>query len=399
MDSIRGIAEKDFSLGYRIDKIDSRDNLLLYIQMIFITSISLIIVGLTFILSSTYLSSLQKYGNPFVLFLKQLLWILIGIVSMILLSKIDTSFYKRYVKLILLIGIVVGILPFIPGIGKAKGDAFRWINLGFINISSSEVIKMVLIIYISVVMSRKKDTKNFFNVFLPIFLVVTIFFMIISLQLDISMAFLILLSGIIVMYVGGIPVIQIFLTILTSSIFIFLISSNFPYLQNRIIAFLDPWSDPFGKGYHYISMIKSFQNGIFGVGLGNGIIKEKSLPESHTDSIFAVIGEETGIIGTSIVLLLITLFFYYSLKLAIGIKDTYKTPLIVGLASLISVWGIVNILVITGLLPPTGTNLPLISYGGANIITSLSAIGIIYRCYKEHVSISSTYLATTNKRY
>lgn len=354
-----------------------------YIQMILISVFSLSAIGLAFVLSSTYSISLKRFGNPFVLFLKQVLWVSIGLIAMFIFTKIDTSVYNRLIKLILLFGIIIGILPFIPGIGKHKGEAYRWINLGILNVSASEVIKMVLIVYVSVLLSRKKDKINFFNVFLPIFIVAILFFVIVSLQLDISMAFLILTSSVITMYIGGIPLIQIFLTAAVSFVFLLILCERFPYIQNRILAFLDPWSDPFGKGYHFIYMTKSFQNGLLGVGIGNGIIKEKYLPEPHTDSIFSVIGEETGIVGVLTVLTLIVVFFFYSLKLATEREDIYRGSLIIGFSSIISVWGLVSILVNVGLLPPTGTNLPLVSYGGANVLTSLVGVGIIYRCYKE----------------
>lgn len=355
-----------------------------YIQMIMISTFSLITIGLAFILSSTYTLSLSRFGNPFSLFLKQLFWVGIGTILMYIFTKIDTSLYSKLVKFLLILGIIVGILPFIPGIGKAKGEALRWINLGFLTISSSEVIKVITIIYISVVLSRKKEKKNFLNVFLPLFIIVTLFFILVSLQLDLSMAFLILTVSIILMFVGGVPLTQILLTVIVSSIFIFLfLGEKFTYLQSRITGFLDPWSDPFGKGYHYIYMIKSFQSGLLGKGIGNGIIKDKYLPEPHTDSIFAVISEETGLLGSITVIILIVILFYYSLKLASEINDNYKSLLIIGFSSTIAIWGLVNILVNIGLLPPTGTNLPLISYGGANMITSLIGIGIIYRCYRE----------------
>lgn len=355
-----------------------------YIQMIMISTFSLITIGLAFILSSTYTLSLSRFGNPFSLFLKQLFWVGIGTILMYIFTKIDTSLYSKLVKFLLILGIIVGILPFIPGIGKAKGEALRWINLGFLTISSSEVIKVITIIYISVVLSRKKEKKNFLNVFLPLFIIVTLFFILVSLQLDLSMAFLILTVSIILMFVGGVPLTQILLTVIVSSIFIFLfLGEKFTYLQSRITGFLDPWSDPFGKGYHYIYMIKSFQSGLLGKGIGNGIIKDKYLPEPHTDSIFAVISEETGLLGSITVIILIVILFYYSLKLASEINDNYKSLLIIGFSSTIAIWGLVNILVNIGLMPPTGTNLPLISYGGANMITSLIGIGIIYRCYRE----------------
>lgn len=355
-----------------------------YIQMIMISTFSLITIGLAFILSSTYTLSLSRFGNPLSLFLKQLFWVGIGTILMYIFTKIDTSLYSKLVKFLLILGIIVGILPFIPGIGKAKGEALRWINLGFLTISSSEVIKVITIIYISVVLSRKKEKKNFLNVFLPLFIIVTLFFILVSLQLDLSMAFLILTVSIILMFVGGVPLTQILLTVIVSSIFIFLfLGEKFTYLQSRITGFLDPWSDPFGKGYHYIYMIKSFQSGLLGKGIGNGIIKDKYLPEPHTDSIFAVISEETGLLGSITVIILIVILFYYSLKLASEINDNYKSLLIIGFSSTIAIWGLVNILVNIGLMPPTGTNLPLISYGGANMITSLIGIGIIYRCYRE----------------
>ncbi|MFN4245253.1 MAG: FtsW/RodA/SpoVE family cell cycle protein [Brevinematia bacterium] len=372
----------DYTVSF--DDVISRKRASNYIQVILLSVFSLVSIGLAFILSSTYSFSLQKFGNPFVLFSRQLIWVTVGLFFMYLFSKIDTSLYAKYIKLILLFGLIIGLLPFVPGLGKSRGEALRWINLGFIDISSSEVVKVVLILYISVTLSKKKDKKNFFNSFLPVFIVSILFFVLISLQLDISMAFLILLTSIILMYVGGIPAFQIIVTALVSSFFILFLGERFHYIQNRIFAFLDPWSDPFGKGYHSIYMIKSFQNGIFGVGIGNGTIKLR-LPESHTDSIFAVIGEETGLIGTFTVIFFLTIMFFYSLKLAAELNDIYRSLLIVGFASVISVWGVVSMLVNVGLLPPTGTNLPLLSYGGANLVTSLAGLGVIYRCYKEYL--------------
>ncbi len=373
--------------SFDLQKSESVKRAFFYVQMVFISAFSLIAIGLAFILSSTYSLSLQKFGSPFFLFIKQLMWVAVGIVFMYVFTKIDTSLYIKYVKLILLFGIIFSLLPFLPNLGKSRGDAFRWVNLGFISISASEVVKVILILYISVVLSKKRDKKSFFNSFLPMFIVSVLFFIIISLQLDVSMAFLILITSVIMMYVGGIPLFQIVLTVLVSSFFILFLGEKFPYIQNRVFAFLDPWSDPFGRGYHLIYMLKSFQSGIFGVGIGNGTIKLK-LPEAHTDSIFSVIGEEAGLFGVLLVILFMTLMFFYSLKLAMEVRSIYRSLLVIGFSSTVSIWGLVSILVNIGLLPPTGTNLPLLSYGGANLVTSLIGLGIIYRCYKEYVKDS-----------
>ena len=373
--------------SFDLQKSESVKRAFFYVQMVFISAFSLIAIGLAFVLSSTYSLSLQKFGSPFFLFIKQLMWVAVGIVFMYVFTKIDTSLYIKYVKLILLFGIIFSLLPFLPNLGKSRGDAFRWVNLGFISISASEVVKVILILYISVVLSKKRDKKSFFNSFLPMFIVSVLFFIIISLQLDVSMAFLILITSVIMMYVGGIPLFQIVLTVLVSSFFILFLGEKFPYIQNRVFAFLDPWSDPFGRGYHLIYMLKSFQSGIFGVGIGNGTIKLK-LPEAHTDSIFSVIGEEAGLFGVLLVILFMTLMFFYSLKLAMEVRSIYRSLLVIGFSSTVSIWGLVSILVNIGLLPPTGTNLPLLSYGGANLVTSLIGLGIIYRCYKEYVKDS-----------
>lgn len=354
-----------------------------YVSGIVFSTFLLLIIGLTFVFSSSYSLSLNRYGNPFYIFFKQIIWVIIGLIMMFLFTKIDTNLYRKWLKMLVLLGIIVSILPFVPGLGKSKGEAVRWINLGIITLSSSEVIKLILPLYLSIVLSRKKDKKNFVDVFLPMFIVTVFFFLIVSMQLDLSSALLILITGVVVMYVGGIPLYQIVLTIMVSSLIVFFWGERYIYVQNRIFSFLDPWVDPFNRGYHYIYMLKSFQSGVFGKGLGNGIIKETSLPEPHTDSIFAVIGEETGLIGTTLILVFLVLIFFYSAKLAIEVNDNYKSTLIMGLASVISVWGIVNVFVNLGLLPPTGTNLPLVSYGGSNVVTSLIAVGIIYRIYKE----------------
>jgi|GEM_PF-1260768 cell division protein FtsW len=346
----------------------------------------LLIIGIVFSLSSSYSLSNRIYNNPFQIFLRQLLWFAIGILGMLITTRISTSFYSKYIKLIVLFGIIIGILPFIPGIGKGKGEAMRWVNLGVFSFSSSEVMKLILAIYLPVVISRKGDTKKFLNSFLPLFIVTVTFFFIVSLQLDLSNAILILVCAIILMFIGGIPLSHIVITLSTSLLMVFLWTEKFNYIQDRILAFVDPWSDPFNKGYHSIQFLKVFGNGIFGAGLGNGIMKEKYLPEPHTDSIFSVIVEETGLVGSLITIAALTIFFISAMKLASMVNDKYKSLLIVGMASLISIWAISNIMVATLIIPPTGTNFPFLSYGGTNTIVSFLSVGIIYRVYKEAIA-------------
>jgi len=308
---------------------------------------------------------------------------------MLVTMKIPTSFYSKYIKLIVLLGIIIGILPFIPGIGKSKGEAVRWVNFGLFSFSSSEVMKLALALYLPVVISRKGDTKNFFTSFLPLFIVTVTFFLMVSLQLDLSNAILMLGCALLVMFLGGVPLRHILITLFTSFVIIFLLSERFRYIQDRLFAFLDPWSDPFNKGYHTIQFLKVFSNGILGTGLGNGIIKEKYLPEPHTDSIFSVIIEETGLVGSLITIASLCMYFISSINLARLVADKYKVLLVFSISSLSVIWAIANIMVATLLIPPTGTNFPFLSYGGTNTIVSFMSVGIIYRVYIETLKESS----------
>ena len=360
-----------------------------WIEVFTISFITLVIIGVVFSLSASYALSNKLYNNPFFIFLKQLLWFALGIFAMLVTMKIPTSFYSKYIKLIVLLGIIIGILPFIPGIGKSKGEAVRWVNFGLFSFSSSEVMKLALAIYLPVVISRKGDTKNFFTSFLPLFIVTVTFFLMVSLQLDLSNAILMLGCALLVMFLGGVPLRHILITLFTSFVIIFLLSERFRYIQDRLFAFLDPWSDPFNKGYHTIQFLKVFSNGILGTGLGNGIIKERYLPEPHTDSIFSVIIEETGLVGSLITIASLCMYFISSINLARLVADKYKVLLVFSISSLSVIWAIANIMVATLLIPPTGTNFPFLSYGGTNTIVSFISVGIIYRVYIETLKESS----------
>ncbi len=350
---------------------------ILYIGIVFI------VLSLVFVYSSSCFISEKLYGDSLEITKKHVIWMFLGISAFFVFSKVDTSIYKKYIKQILALGIIIGLLPFIPGVGKMRGEAIRWINLGFISINTSELIKIVLVLYISSVISIKKDKRSFLRTFLPIFIVTVTFFVIISFQLDISTAFLIFLTAVIVMYVSEIPIRYIILTTLAIAIFLYLWIPNLSYIQARLVSFVDPWSDPFNKGYQSIMFMESFGNGAMGVGIGNGVLKNGRIPEPHTDSLFAVITEEIGFIGGIFVVLLYAIFFILSLKAGRKMNDPYRSPMVIGFASMISVWSLGQIAVVSGVLPPTGVNLSFLSYGGANMLTSCIVLAIIYRSILE----------------
>ncbi len=386
-DTLEKKALRDLSSS-KVKPIDA-SKLSFWVEVFTISFSALVIIGVVFSLSSSYALSNKLYNNPFFIFLRQLLWFGLGLLVMLITMKVPTSFYSRYVKFIVLLGIIVGILPFIPGLGKSKGEAIRWVNLGLFSFSSSEVMKLSLAIYLPVVISRKSDTKNFFTSFLPLFIVTVTFFFIVSLQLDLSNAVLMLGSALLVMFLGGIPLRHILITLFTSLVIIFLLSEKFRYIQDRLFAFLDPWSDPFDKGYHTIQFLKVFSNGVLGTGLGNGIIKERYLPEPHTDSIFSVIIEETGLVGSLITIISLVMYFVSAINLARLVNDKYKALLVFSMASLIVIWAIANMMVATLLIPPTGTNFPFLSYGGTNTVISFVSVGIVYRVFIEAFRESS----------
>ena len=340
--------------------------------------------GLLILASASVDFSDSLYGDPSAVFNRQFFYFVLGTFGLFLLFLTPLSFWSSYDRLLITLGFLLLLLVFIPGIGVEVNGANRWIRLGGVGLQPSEIMKFLSILYVSCYSVRRiKDIQtHWLGFFRPALIIVSII-SVILIQPDLGSSAVIFASVLGVLFVAGVKIRQFFIVALLGLVGISLMIIFVPWRWERIISFVDPWSNPWGSGYQLTLSLMSIGRGDwFGVGLGQGLMKMGYLPDAHTDFIFAVIIEETGILGG---FLIISLLFGLSFRIfSIGRDSLIKKNFFgfyfsYGVALLLGLHTFINVGVACGLLPTKGLTLPLISAGGTNLIIVCLMIGIILR--------------------
>jgi len=350
-----------------------------------VITVLLTTVGVLAIFSASAPYGYVGEGATYEWAINQLKWFALGLALLFLASKIDYHFYQKVDRLIVLFVLFSLVLVFAPGIGRQIRGTYRWITLGPLQIQPSELAKLGVVIYLSSSLVRKKDKlDSFIEGFLPYFIILSLIFFLVMIEPDLGSALIIALAGFAVLYTGRVKISHMLYVALLGIIPLYFSIFEVGYRKDRITGFLNPESDPLGIGFQPLHLKMSLgAGGIFGIGPGQGKQKLFYLPTPHTDSIFAVIGEEFGLIGTTAVLIMFVLLAARGLKIAKGAKDDLGKFLAVGLTFLISVQALINMGVATVILPTTGSALPFISYGGSSLVTSLIAVGILLNVSRQ----------------
>ncbi|SJZ35532.1 stage V sporulation protein E [Selenihalanaerobacter shriftii] len=344
--------------------------------IIFFTMITLLGIGIIMVFSSTSIRAYADYGDSFYFLKKQFLWSVIGIGAMIFFMTIDYKLYKQLAQLGLLV--TLGSLILVLIIGTVVGGSQRWLGLGMLRVQPSEIAKLSMVIYMARYLSTKQHKIDKLQGLAPGLLVLGLVCGLILMQPDLGTAatiggtimIMFIAAGLKLEYLAGLG--------LTGISGIFYLIYSAPYRKERLLAFLDPWSDPLDSGFHIIQSLYALgSGGLFGVGIGQSRQKFFYLPEPGTDFIFAIIGEELGFIGAMVVVFLFFLFAWRGLKIAIEAPDLFGSLLAVGITTMITIQAIINIGVVTGSMPVTGITLPFISYGGSSLVIMLSGVGIL----------------------
>lgn len=340
---------------------------------------SLIFIGLFFISISSLSEANSTIGDKFFFIKKQGFWLLLSLIAFYITSKIKIETIKKFSFLFYGISILGLILVLIPGLGNQALGARRWLNLGFVSIQPSEILKLSSIIYFSYLFSKeeKRHIKNLiFYLGVP--------FILIIIEPNLSTA--ILVSAIVgsIYYLSGgdvLPLFGIVSLILVLSIPLIFLS---PYRSARLKTFLEPQQNQDTSSYHSNQITLTLASGgFFGKGFANSDQKYKFLPKISTDSILAVIGEETGFIGLFSVLLVYLSLINYLLKFSQTIEDSFQKLIVGGTACWIAYQSLINISAIAALIPLTGVPLPFISYGGSSLLTLFIAIGLVRNVEKN----------------
>ena len=367
-------------------------NLPIYDYNLIWASLLLLGIGLVMVYSSSIdtaaASKSLDYQNYYYL-LRQSIYITLGFLIGYIIFQIPIYFWQKMAPYIFIFGLLLLILVLIPGIGKEVNGSQRWISLGIANFQPSEFVKLATIMYASdYVLRKSKQMRTIIKGFLPMLGVIVFTGFLLLLEPDFGALAVITMVAMGILFLGGLSYKIFFGLMIFTPISIYFLIINSPYRMQRITAFLDPWADPYGKGYQLIHSLIAFGRGeYFGVGLGGGVEKQLYLPEAHTDFILAVIGEEFGLLGVTIV---IGLFVYLVLRMfgiakeSIQNKKHFPALMAQGVALWFAFQGIINMGVNVGLFPTKGLTLPLLSFGGSGILLNMIAIAIVLRIDHEN---------------
>ena len=345
--------------------------------------------GLLILASASVHFSDSIYGNPSAVFNRQFFYFLLGVSGLLIFFLLPLSFWSNYDRVLLTLGFILLLFVFVPGVGVEVNGANRWIRFAGFGLQPSEIMKFLSILYVSCYSVRriKEIQSHWLGFFRPALIIVSII-SVILIQPDLGSSAVIFISVLGVLFVAGVKIRQFLIVALLGLIGISLMIIFVPWRWERIISFIDPWSNPWGSGYQLTLSLMSIGRGDwFGVGLGEGLMKMGYLPDAHTDFIFSVIVEETGILGG---LLIVSLLFGLSFRVfyigreSLIRKNFFGFYFSYGVALLLGLHTFINVGVACGLLPTKGLTLPLISAGGTNLIIVCLMIGIILRVDYEN---------------
>ncbi len=341
-------------------------------------------IGLVMLLSASFPSAYYttKKNDPTYYFVRQAIFAVMGVAAMLLISKINYQRFRGIGKTLLYVSIVLLILVIIPGnpLAVTRNNATRWLGIGeLLTIQPSEIAKMAIVIYFSESISKKKDQMRSFRYgILPYALILVLTAGLVAVEPHLSGAVLILGVGAALMLVGGINWAWVLGAMGAAAAFLYFALFVVGYNTSRIQFWLNPWADAQNKGYQLSqSLITIGSGGLLGVGLGKSGQKFLFLPEEHNDFIFAIICEELGLIGATIIMLLFAALILRGYWIALHTRHRFGSLMVIGVTTLVAMQTFLNIAVVTGLLPTTGISLPFFSYGGTALCIQLAEMGLV----------------------
>jgi cell division protein FtsW len=344
--------------------------------IIVIVTFVLLAIGVVMVYSSSAVVAAQK-GDPFFFTKRQLIFAILGIVSMFVMMNIDYWVWKKWAKTGLIICFVLLVVVLI--IGKEVNGAKSWLGVGAFGIQPAEFTKLGMAVFLAKWLSdNQKKLGSFTKGLVPTLGIVSLAFGMIMLQPDLGTGTVLLGTSVLMIFIAGARMGHLLgLALLGVAGFAGLILAA-PYRIKRITAFIDPWQDPLGAGYQLIQSLYAIgPGGIMGLGIGMSRQKFLYLPEPYNDFIFSILAEELGFIGGTTVLLLFLLLLWRGMRIAITAPDLFGSLLAVGIIGMVAIQVVINVGVVTGMFPVTGITLPFLSYGGSSLTLMLTGIGVL----------------------
>lgn len=343
-----------------------------------ITVIILLILGLIMVYDVSVVHAFKDFGDKHYYIKQQLIWATLGFLLLIFFYFFNYHYLKKFSLLLFIASFLLLLGVFIPSLGVESGGAHRWLRLGPVTIQPAEIIKISTIILLASIFEKGVKTWPFVFILGLVTSILGLF------QKDLGSSIVYFLTSATLYIASGAKLIWIFLLspLAIFSFIYFILSSS--YRKQRVLAFLDPFSDPQGFSYHISQVLIALGSGSwFGLGLGQSRQKFEYIPEVTTDSIFAIVGEEFGFVGATFLILLISFLVYRGFKISEKASDNYGKLLAFGLTFWLGIQAAINLAAMVSLIPLTGVPLPFISYGGSALLTNLVAVGILLNISKS----------------
>jgi cell division protein FtsW len=341
--------------------------------------LALVTLGLVMVYSASAVLAQDKLGDSLFFLKRQLAAAGMGLVAMAVAMKVGWRKLARWAYPLLLVAIVLLVLVVIPGIGHTAGGARRWIRLPGFGLQPAEVAKFAWVVYLSYSLAKKREKVASFSVgFLPHLALCGLLVMLCMLQPDFGSSVLLVFMLFVLLFAAGAKLSYLVGMVLLALPLGYVAIASSPYRMKRILAFLDPWAHRHDVGYQVAESLMSIgSGGVSGLGLGDGRQKLFFLPEAHTDFIFSILGEETGLIGVGLLVLLYGVVLWRGVRASLAAGETFGTYLGLGITSIIAFQATVNMCVAMGLLPTKGLTLPFVSYGGTSLVVLMGAAGVL----------------------
>jgi cell division protein FtsW len=367
-------------------------------HLLILVTLGLVAFGLVMVYSASSARAMLAAGDPAYYLKRQALYAVVGLVLLAFLSRVDF----RALRLAAgpLLGASFVLLLAVLVLGTAVNGARRWLSLGLVDFQPSELAKLALALWVAAYLARRPAPQSLGELARPIGLVVGAACLLVLVEPDLGTAIAIAIMATAVLVVSGTPF-RVLAGAGAVAITVVLVAIWMePYRRARIFSFLDPWQDPEGAGFQSVqAMIALGSGGIFGVGLGESVQKIYYLPEASTDMIFAIVGEELGLLGAAGVLAAFAVFGWAGFNIALRCKDPFGKRLAAGLTALVCGQAAVNVCAVLGLAPLTGIPLPFVSYGGSSLVVGLASVGILLNIAVNHAATADAQVPDRRRRH
>ena len=356
-------------------------------KLLFLSTLLLVCSSIVMVYSASAVLAMDRYQQPYYFLFKQVTWVALGVCLLLMAMRVDYRHLKQPAVILTVLGGSVLALIAVLLIGPEINGTHRWFAIGGIGVQPSELAKVAVILFTAAVLEHRMNRIDDVSYsLLPIAVVAGAVGALIVLEPDFGTAMAVLMIVGTMVFSAGLSYRYLFGLAVTLGPLLYVVLASAPYRRQRLLSFLDPWDDPLGSGFQIIqSLIAVGTGGVFGQGLMAGVQKLFFLPEPHTDFIYAVIAEETGLVGATLILLCFLVIVWRGLRVAALAPDRFGSLLALGLTMMVSIQAFLNISVVLSLMPTKGIPLPFVSAGGSSMLVSLLCMGVLLNI-SQHAS-------------